>query len=74
MLSSLRKTLNKQNFAAGETQGFSDYIIFEAFQWARRILNFSLINTDDTIFDWREKMFDLHNSIARNADGFSKKI
>ena len=32
LLSSLRKTLFEQNFLAGETPGFSDYIIFGAFQ------------------------------------------
>ena len=74
MLSFLRKTLNQQNFVAGETPGFSDYIIFGAFQWARCISNFSLINTDDSIFDWCEKMFDLHNGLARNADVFLKEI
>ena len=70
MLRSLRKTLNQQNFVSGETRGFSDYIIFGAFQWVRCISNFYLINTDDPIFDWLEKMLDLHNGIARNTDRF----
>ena len=55
LLSSIRKPLNEQNFVAVETPGFSDYIIFGAFQWARCISNFSLINPNDPIFNWREK-------------------
>lgn len=70
-LKSLRATLNEQKFIAGEHPGFSDYIVFGEFQWARCVSNFSLLNPDDPIFNWREKMLDLHDQLARKSKGYS---
>ena len=71
MLTPLRLTLKKQQFVAGESPGFSDYIVFGAFQWARCISDFSLLQADDSIYEWREKMLGLHNGLAGNAVGYS---
>ncbi|MBC8259998.1 MAG: glutathione S-transferase family protein [SAR324 cluster bacterium] len=70
LLTPLRITLKKQDFVAGETPGFSDYIVFGAFQWARCISAFPLLKTDDSIYAWREKMLALHDGLAQNAVGF----
>ena len=71
LLNPLRTTLKKQDFVAGETPGFSDYIVFGAFQWARCISEFSLLNADDSVYSWREKMLNLHDGLARNAVGYA---
>jgi len=71
MLTPLRLTLKKQQFVAGESPGFSDYIVFGAFQWARCISDFSLLQADDSIYEWRENMLGLHNGLAGNAVGYS---
>ena len=71
LLNPLRTTLKKQAFVAGETPGFSDYIVFGAFQWARCISEFSLLNADDSVYAWREKMLNLHNGLARKAMGYA---
>ena len=67
----LRLTLKKQQFVAGDNPGFSDYIVFGAFQWARCISDFSLLQPDDPIYEWRQKMLRLHDELAGNAVGYS---
>ena len=71
LLNPLRTTLKKQDFVAGKTPGFSDYIVFGAFQWARCISEFSLLNADDSVYSWREKMLNLHDGLARKAMGYA---
>ena len=66
----LRSTLLKQEYLSGETPGFSDYIVFGAFQWARCISAFSLLDTDDIIYIWREKMLNMYDSLALSAVGY----
>ena len=56
---------------AGESPGFSDYIVFGAFQWARRISHFSQLQPDDPIYEWRQKMLRIHDGLAGNAVGYS---
>ena len=70
LLTPLRSTLLKQEYLSGETPGFSDYIVFGAFQWARCISAFSLLNTDDIIYIWREKMLNMYDSLALSAVGY----
>ena len=69
LLNTLGTTFKIHNFVAGETPVFSDYIVFGAFQWARCISEFSLLNADDSVYSWREKMLNLHDGLARNAVG-----
>jgi len=70
LLTPLRSTLSKQEYLSGETSGFSDYIVFGAFQWARCISDFSLINADDLIYEWRDKMLNMHEGLALSAVGY----
>lgn len=71
LLTPLSLTLKQQEFLAGESPGFSDYIVFGAFEWARCISDFSLLQADDSIYEWREKMLGLHDGLAGNAVGYS---
>ena len=70
LMSPLRSTLLKQEYLSGETPGFSDYIVFGAFQWARCISAFSLLNADDIIYSWREKILNMHDGLALSAVGY----
>ena len=67
LLNPLRSTLSKQEYLSGETPGFSDYIVFGAFQWARCISDFSLLNADDIVYRWREKILNMHEGLALSA-------
>jgi len=71
MLTPLKLTLKKQNFMGGDSPGFSDYIVFSSFQWARCISDFSLLQTKDSICEWLEIMLGLHHSLAGETVGYS---
>ncbi|HJO68987.1 MAG TPA: hypothetical protein QF804_04825, partial [Rhodospirillales bacterium] len=66
-LEPLRLTLAEQPFLCGESPAYADYIVFGEFQWARCISQFDLIETDDPIFEWRERILDLFDGFARAA-------
>ena len=70
LLTPLRSTLSKQEYLSGETPGFSDYIVFGAFQWARCMSGFLILNADDIIYKWRDKMLNMHEKLALNALGY----
>ena len=70
LLTPLRSTLSKQEYLSGGTPGFSDYIVFGAFQWARCISAISLLNEDDIVYGWRDKMLNMHGGLALRAVGY----
>ena len=70
LLTPLRSTLSKQEYLSGETPGFSDYIVFGAFQWARCVSGFSILNADDIVYKWRDKMLNMHEGLALSAVGY----
>ena len=70
LLTPLRSTLSKQEYLSGETPGFSDYIVFGAFQWARCTSSFSILNSDDIVYRWRDKLLNMHEGLALSAVGY----
>ena len=66
-LEPLRVTLSNQSFLGGEVPAYADYIVFGDFQWARCISEVELIEADDPVYDWRERMLDLFDGFARTA-------
>ena len=66
----VRPVLVESRFLSGRTPGFADYILFGAFQWARAVSPVRLLEPDDALFGWRERMLDLHDGIARDANGY----
>ena len=70
LLNPLRSTLSKQEYLSGETPGFSDYIVFGAFQWARCISGFSILNDNDIVYKWRNKMLNVCEGLALSKVGY----
>ena len=70
LLTPLRSTLSKQEYLSGETPGFSDYIVFGAFQWARCISGFSILNDNDIVYKWRNKMLNMYEGLALSTVGY----
>jgi glutathione S-transferase len=64
-LEPLRMTLKSQPFLGGAAPLYPDYIVFGGFQWARTISGFALLEADDPIAAWRERMLDLFGGLAR---------
>jgi glutathione S-transferase len=69
-LEPLRPGLVQNPFIAGKGPGFADYIVFGTFQWARSVSPLRLLEPDDPMFKWRERMLDLFEGYAREAKGY----
>jgi glutathione S-transferase len=69
-LSPLRRTLDRQSYVAGESPAFADYLVFGAFQWARAISPFPVLDTDDPITRWRGRLLDAFDGLAGKAPGY----
>lgn len=69
-LEPLRPGLVQHDFVSGNGPGYADYIVFGAFQWARCISPTRLLEPDDPMYAWRERMLDLFDGFARGAKGY----
>lgn len=66
-LSPIRHVLGAQPFMSGDEPAWADYALFGNFMWARIASDFELLEKDDPIWDWRERMLDLFDGYARAA-------
>ena len=69
-LDPLRPVLVQNAFVCGNGPGFADYILFGTFQWARVVSPIRLLEPDDPVFAWRERVLDLFGGYAREAKGY----
>jgi glutathione S-transferase len=69
-LTPLRPALVQNKFVSGHGPGYADYIAFGAFQWARVMSPIRLLEPDDPVYAWRERMLDLWGGYAREAKGY----
>lgn len=66
-LFALRHCLRSQPFLGGNQPLYPDYIAFGAFQWARTISDFRVLDEDDPVWAWLERCRDLYGGVARAA-------
>jgi glutathione S-transferase len=69
-LDPLRPVFAEQPFVSGSAPAFADYILFGAFQWARAGSPVKLLEPDDPVYAWRERLLDLYDGLARKAKGY----
>jgi glutathione S-transferase len=69
-LQPVRLTVQQQAYLGGEAPRYADYILFGAFQWARAISPLHLLEPDDPVAAWRERLLDAHGGLARQAKGY----
>ncbi|MCQ4158449.1 glutathione S-transferase family protein [Roseomonas sp. GC11] len=63
----MRLVLKGQPFLGGATPDYADYAVFGNFQWARCVSAFALLEADDPVAAWRERMLDLFGGLARHV-------
>lgn len=63
----LRLVLSRQPWLGGEAPSYADYIIFGTLQWPRCASRFELLEGDDPIANWRERMLDLFDGLGRRS-------
>ena len=66
-LDPLRTILRAQPFIAGDAPAYADYIPLGSLQWARAISPFPLLEPDDPVHAWRDRLLDAFGGLARNA-------
>ena len=66
-LDPVRPLLVQNPFVCGHGPGFADYILFGVFQWARAVSPIRLLEPEDPVFAWRERLLDLHDGYAAQA-------
>ena len=66
----VRKGVEAGGFLSGSSPGYADYAVFGAFMWARGVSGFRLLEEDDPVHAWRERMLDLHDAMPRTEPGF----
>jgi glutathione S-transferase len=66
-LTPLRHVLKDSSFVAGAEPAYADYCVFGMFMWARCVSNIALVEDDDVIVPWREKLLDRFDGLARSA-------
>lgn len=69
-LAPLRRTLERQDFLAGEAPAYADYAVFGAFQWARAVSDFELLAENDPVRAWRGRMLDAFGGLARRSPAY----
>jgi glutathione S-transferase len=66
-LAPLRATLKTQPFFGGHEPLYADYALFGQFQWSRCISPFALLEEDDPVKLWRDRLLDCFDGLARKA-------
>jgi glutathione S-transferase len=66
----VRPVLVAQHFVGGSAPGFADYLLFGPFQWARAVSPVRLLEPDDPMYAWRERMLDLFDGMPRKTRGY----
>jgi glutathione S-transferase len=69
-LEPVRPVLVQNAFVSGNGPGFADYVLFGVFQWARVVSPTRLLEPDDPVYAWRERMLDRFGGYARAAKGY----
>ena len=69
-LEPVRPVLVQNAFVSGFGPGFADYALLGVFQWARVMSPTRLLEPDDPLYAWRERMLDLFDGYARAAKGY----
>ncbi len=67
LLDPARTALKAQPFLSGAAPAYADYILFSVFQWAGIVSTFELLEADDPMSSWRERMLDLFDGMARRS-------
>jgi len=66
----LTATVTTDDGDAGTGYTYTDYLLFGPFQWARSVSPVRLLEPDDPMYAWRERMLDLFEGMPRATRGY----
>ena len=67
VLEPARGVIGVQPYLSGEAPGYADYILAGTLQWARLASPKDVLEPDDPLVAWRDRILDLFNGMARKA-------
>ena len=65
-----RKLLKNNDFFTGSKPMYCDYMLFGFFMWARNSSKKQLLEKNDVLWHWRERMLNLFEGFARESNGY----
>jgi glutathione S-transferase len=66
-LAPLRGVLKSRPFLAGEEPRYADYSVLGMFIWARCVSEIELLQPDDPVHHWRDRLLDIFGGLGRKA-------
>jgi len=66
-LEPLRRQLAAQPFLSGDAPAYPDYIVAGTFLWPRTVSPLALLEADDPVNGWLDRMLDLFDGMGRKA-------
>ena len=70
-LEPLRLTLKSQPYLCGEAPAYADFIVLGSFQWCRCISPIKLLEPDDPVAQWRERILASFGGMPGRAIGYA---
>jgi len=67
VLEPARRVLKEQKFLSGAAPAYPDYILLGSLMWPRTLSPLELLEKDDAVYAWRERMLDEFDGFARKA-------
>lgn len=67
ILTPIRLMLKQHPFLAGQSPGYADYAVFGTFMWCRTVSEVTLVEADNPIHAWQERLLDAFGGLARQA-------
>jgi glutathione S-transferase len=64
-LQPVRKTLEQRRFLGGDAPAYADHILFGVLQWARVVSTATVLEANDVVAAWFERMLDLYDGVGR---------
>ena len=61
----MRKTLEQRRFLGGDAPTYADHILFGVLQWARVVSTATVLEADDVVAAWFERVLDLYDGVGR---------
>jgi len=67
LLEPIRAVLAHQPFLAGDAPAYADYSVLAPFVWGKSVSNFALLDPDDPIYSWRDRMYHLYDDLGHKT-------
>jgi glutathione S-transferase len=64
-LQPVRKTLEQRRFLGGDAPAYADHILFGVLQWARVVSTATVLEPNDVVAAWFERVLDLYDGEGR---------